>query len=282
MSIPAPSWSVAPPQPGGVGPVVQAVIPAEPPEVQQQFGDAMWVKVFMTESENEAELHHLVTDDPAVPQDAIETETEWAILQNGPGGANNELANEHELAPGKKSVTRRYEFYRYTGAYDPESHEVLCGGGAHHGGSCSAPLAGELGNYLGAQMAALNLQAVGSPTATDTAVPTPTAMPIATPTTTPVSTLTATPVPTLTVTRLPTLTATPISTVSVTPIAHLCIGDCDGGGTVIVNELVMLVNVALGSASPSVCPAGISDGAVVDITMLVRAVNNALGGCPQA
>jgi hypothetical protein len=48
VSIPAPTWSVAPPQQPGAGPVVRAVVPAEPPEVQQRYGDAMWVKVFVT------------------------------------------------------------------------------------------------------------------------------------------------------------------------------------------------------------------------------------------
>ena len=152
VSIPAPVWNVVP-QPVGP-PIVQAVVPAEPPEVEAQFGDATWVKVFVTESAEPNELHHLVTDDPVVPQDAGETETEWAILQAGPGGANNELMNEGQVGAGKKSVVRRYEIYEYTGAYDPESHEAMCGGN----GSCNRPQAGELGNYIGAQMAALNLE----------------------------------------------------------------------------------------------------------------------------
>src|SRR5262249_59743775 len=94
-----------PPPAGGAPPVVRAVIPAEPPEVNQQYGGAMWVKVFVTESESEVELHHLVTDDPAVPQDASETETEWAILQAGPGGTNNEPANEGPVGANRNTVT---------------------------------------------------------------------------------------------------------------------------------------------------------------------------------
>lgn len=58
---------------------------------------------------------------------------------------------------------RRYEFYESRGAYDPESHEVQCGGD----GDCDFPLKGELGNYLGAQMSALNLAFLAeSPTPT--------------------------------------------------------------------------------------------------------------------
>lgn len=52
-----------------------------------------------------------------------------------------------------RSVLRRYETYAYTGAYDPLTHEVVCGGDA----TCNAPLAGELGDMLVAQMVAANV-----------------------------------------------------------------------------------------------------------------------------
>jgi len=60
----------------------------------------------------------------------------------------------------------------------------------------------------------------------------------------------------------------------------VCAGDCDGGLIVTINELVTLVNVALGSAQPSACAPGIPDGAAVDIALLVQAVINTLDGCP--
>ncbi len=161
-------------QHGGQNPVVQAVLPAEPPEVNQEYGDAHWVKVFVTESPERVELHRLVTDDPVVLDEAGETEMEWAILQAGPNGAANELMNEGQIGAGAESVTRRYEFYEYTGAYDPESHEVMCGGDGH----CDAPLEGELGNYIGAQMAAINLGVPPTETPTNTPTPTPTPTPI--------------------------------------------------------------------------------------------------------
>ena len=161
VSIPAPVWNVVPPAAPGAAPVVQAVLPPEPPEVHAQYGDAVWVKVFKTESPEPAELDHLVSDDPAVPQEAAETEMEWTILQARPAGAgNDELVNEGAVAEGAKSVTRRYEFYQYTGAYDPENHEAMCADG-----SCDQPQPGELGNYIGAQMAAVNLVAPPPPLA---------------------------------------------------------------------------------------------------------------------
>jgi hypothetical protein len=241
VSIPAPVWSVGPPPAGGGGPVVRAVIPAAPPEVNQQFGDALWVKVFVTEAPDPAELHHLVTDDPAVPQEQSETETEWVILQADPNGAgNSELASEGQVGAGKESVTRRYEFYEYTGAYDPENHEAICGGD----GTCSAPLEGELGNYVGAQMAALNLAPVG-PTPTETPTPTPTPTPSATPTLPPV-----------------------------------CVGDCNGNGEVTVDDLLSMVNVALGNAAVSTCAAGdVNHDTEITVDEILAAVNNALRGC---
>jgi hypothetical protein len=153
VSIPAPVWNAAPNPVVGQPPIVQAVLPPPPPEIESQYGDAQWVKVFVTEAPAPAELHHLLTDDPAVPQDAAETEMEWVLLQAAPAGVgNDELINEGAAGPGAESVTRRYEFYKYTGAYDPESHEALCADG-----SCNAPAPNEIGDYIGAQMAAANL-----------------------------------------------------------------------------------------------------------------------------
>ena len=242
VSIPAPVWNVSPPPQAGGPVVVQAVLPAEPPEANMQYGDAHWVKVFVTESPEPVELQHLVTDDPAVPQEAAETEMEWAILQAGPPDAgNNELVNEGNVGGGNQSVTRRYEFYEYTGAYDPESHEVLCADG-----NCNAPQPGELGNYIGAQMSAVNLAPIATPTPTTTVMPTPT----------------------------PTATA----------IAALCVGDCDGGGAVTVDEIITLVNMALGiqtqlAACPSGLPAEITAASQIDVALIIQAVNHALTGC---
>jgi hypothetical protein len=47
-----------------------------------------------------------------------------------------------------------------------------------------------------------------------------------------------------------------------------------------VNELVIMVNMALGTADESACSQGIPSGAPVDVSLIVRAVNNSLTGCP--
>lgn len=129
-----------------------------------------------------------------------------------------------------------------------------------------------------------------SPTPTHTA--TPTSTPSATPTATETPTLTATPtrtstpVPTSTVLATATATPTepppsPTATIqpSVTPQPS-CAGDCNGDGEVTIDELLLLVNIALETTAPSACVAGDSnhDGAVTIDEVLVG-VNRALGAC---
>jgi hypothetical protein len=60
-----------------------------------------------------------------------------------------------------------------------------------------------------------------------------------------------------------------------------CIGDCNGDGQVTVNELIEMVNIALGSAAVSTCTAGDGDGdGEITVNEIVAGVNNALNGCP--
>ena len=62
--------------------------------------------------------------------------------------------------------------------------------------------------------------------------------------------------------------------------AQSCPGDCDGSGDVTINELIVMVNIALGSAPVSDCPAGDSDGnGEIAISEIIAAVNAALNGC---
>ncbi|MBX3027699.1 hypothetical protein KF840_22600 [bacterium] len=59
-----------------------------------------------------------------------------------------------------------------------------------------------------------------------------------------------------------------------------CAGDCDGGGDVAINELVLCVNIALGSATvPSCAPCDVNGDGSVAINELIAAVNAALAGC---
>lgn len=169
-AIAAPLWVVTPGAAGGV-PVVEAAI--DPPKApSRRFGEAVWVKVYETESAQSVELNHLLTDDPAVPRDSNQVETEWELSQSNPRKADNGvLRHGKPLGAGSKSVVRRFEFYKYTGAYDPESHEALCGArSGGHGSDCSVPQPGEIGNYVGAQMAAAQFGAIAPPAVSISAV----------------------------------------------------------------------------------------------------------------
>jgi hypothetical protein len=58
------------------------------------------------------------------------------------------------------------------------------------------------------------------------------------------------------------------------------VGDCGGTNTVAINDLVTLVNIALGSAQPWACPdGGLPLGGEVDVAVIIQAVHNALTGC---
>jgi cysteine-rich repeat protein len=62
--------------------------------------------------------------------------------------------------------------------------------------------------------------------------------------------------------------------------AAQCAGDCNGDGTVAINELITGVNIALGSAPVASCPSFDTNGdGMVAINELIAAVNNALAGC---
>ena len=156
VSLPAPAWAVIPAvvpvgqQPAP--PVVGAQVQAPAPEVEDQFGEAIWVKVFTTELENDVGLEQLIGGN-AVIEGAV-TETEWQLLQTDPG---NPLAGILEsgygtpVGPKAASIIRRYEFYKYSGEYNEEDHEAILMISDSH------PDISEIGTYIGAQNVAANL-----------------------------------------------------------------------------------------------------------------------------
>jgi len=98
-----------------------------------------------------------------------------------------------------------------------------------------------------------------SPTRMQTRVPTPTRVP--------------------TDTRVP--TNTPLPTNTRIPL-DACYGDCNENGVVAINELVLGVNIALGSAVVEDCPKVDRNGdGKVTIDELLTAVRAALEGCPD-
>ncbi|MFI5365846.1 MAG: hypothetical protein ACHQ4J_09490 [Candidatus Binatia bacterium] len=63
-------------------------------------------------------------------------------------------------------------------------------------------------------------------------------------------------------------------------VPALCVGDCNGSGTVTVDEILAMVNIALGNTNISACLAGDADMSnSITIDEVLTAVNNALTGC---
>src|SRR5579871_634119 len=139
VNISTPAFTYNPPVAVAPAQVVAVIVPPPPPAPPPlEFGPASWVKEIKTTTHNanKVELKDLVGDDPGKPQpwangEPAEVEVEWRLMQtdfqagNG-GGKNGELAGAPEdLAGGDEVVTRRYEFYKYTGPLDAETGEAV-------------------------------------------------------------------------------------------------------------------------------------------------------------
>ncbi|MBK6427420.1 MAG: cadherin-like domain-containing protein [Blastocatellia bacterium] len=132
VPLPAPTWNVTPPAVPGAQPIAAAVIAPPPPDAYE-FGDAIWAKVFVTELPDglqEDDLNHMVIDDPdrdIVPDEPAEVEIEWVLLQaSTENEGEQEFGGAAEVGEGAEAVSRRFEFYAYTGVYDAETHEARC------------------------------------------------------------------------------------------------------------------------------------------------------------
>jgi hypothetical protein len=156
--VAAPVYVIQPPAIANNPPVLVVEVEAsEPAETPELYGDAQWMKVFKTDLPREVGLDELVTDNPLVPQDAAHLETEWTLVQAEPasgadGGNRRRKRNQGGLDAATRSVVRRYELYAFTGVYDPATHEALCADL-----TCTAPAAGEVGDFISAQMTAANV-----------------------------------------------------------------------------------------------------------------------------
>ncbi|CAN5487484.1 hypothetical protein BH10ACI2_BH10ACI2_16320 [soil metagenome] len=157
VALPAPIYFITPPVQTGEAPVLEANFEApEPAERPDLYGDAQWVKVFKRELPREVTLDELMSDNPTVPQDAAEVEIAWEIVQTEPAaaasGQRGKKSNKGTLKFDTKAVVRRYESYNFTGTYDPVTHQAMCADTL-----CNTPADNELGEFIGAQMAAANL-----------------------------------------------------------------------------------------------------------------------------
>ncbi len=159
VSLPMPTWSVFPAAQPILAPVVVAQVDLQPPAVPPapaQYGEAQWVKVYKTENARPVDLQELVGGNAVVPQDAAHLEVSWSLMQADPVVGSQKRRgrqiNRANLGNGQRAVVRRYEHYEYAGKYDPLTHQALCADPA-----CAAPQAGELGNAIGAQNVAVNI-----------------------------------------------------------------------------------------------------------------------------
>jgi len=158
---PSPVLNQLPPAPGAP-PVVHAVAQApEQPErlALNQFSDAYWLKTFTSYSPKHADLNKLQMN--LVPMKGPGVVIGWALVQRAPVGVAGEKSDveDDSIPPGDVQVVKRYEYYTYNGAYDPETHEVNCGGD----NSCNVPVLGlngqfELGKFIGAHMNAYDVR----------------------------------------------------------------------------------------------------------------------------
>ncbi len=186
VQVSTPVFNYYPPAQNAPAQVVAEIQPPPPPpEVPvKEFGDPVWMKEIRTTSHNnnKVELRDLVSDDPEDPNDPDwrngepdEVEVEWQLLQTEfnkiDGGVNgNVAAAPQELPDGDEVVTRRYEFYKYTGPLDGETGEALAdkvGPDDLHGvsktkedGTVVDYTGVEIvGEFIGAQMAAVDVEA---------------------------------------------------------------------------------------------------------------------------
>ena len=140
-SIPAsPVLVVAPPVAPAAPPVIQAVArapadaggdPNRPQALEPQFGDAYWVKTVTTYSQQQAQLDNLQIK--VLGKLKTSRTISWKLLQRAPGlGANAGMAdredNENDQFPNAKyvQVTKQYQYFKFAGAYDSETHQALC------------------------------------------------------------------------------------------------------------------------------------------------------------
>jgi hypothetical protein len=121
-----------------------------------------------------------------------------------------------------------------------------------------------------------------TPMRTATATRTPSVTPTGTPTTSPSSSPSASATPVTTETATPTFTVAPTAspTLTRTPTQVMCGGDCNGDGTVTVDELLRMVNIALSTVDVSMCTSGDANhDSEITIDEILTAVNTALNGC---
>lgn len=155
LSIPNPTWTYVPAAIPGNPAVVQAVVQAPAPEIPEALlPDSIWMKVYITELERAVDLEELMSGPGSVaPQDQAEIETEWVLLEGGVAEVDNA-----PVGANAEAVIRRYEYFKYTGDYTAEH-----GPNSQGLDPFGQPYGNELGDFIAANMVAVNLVPVPEP-----------------------------------------------------------------------------------------------------------------------
>ncbi len=136
---PSPVLNVIPPVKPAAPPVVVAVArapadakrdPKRPQAGEAQFGDAYWLRTTTLYSPAGALLDNLQKANVANAK--VPKTVAWTLLQRAPGigpnaGMPEREAAENDNVGGKNvQVTKQYEYFKFSGAYDSETHQALC------------------------------------------------------------------------------------------------------------------------------------------------------------
>ncbi|MCC7409745.1 MAG: PEP-CTERM sorting domain-containing protein [Phycisphaeraceae bacterium] len=149
LGVPNPSWTYIPPAVPGNPPVIRAIVEVpEPEDPEPQLPDSIWMKVYVTEIEREVELEELMSGNDIVPQDNIEIETEWELLE---GGVQEPA--DFEVGDNVVSIIHRYEFFKYIGPTKAEDNAPLSSWDG-----IGDPPAEEMGEFIAANMVAVNFE----------------------------------------------------------------------------------------------------------------------------
>ena len=162
-----------------------------------------------------------------------------------------------------------------TGACQPAN----LGGACDDGNLCTAQSRCEFNEVAGRTFCMAGQPTGPSPTPTGVVESSPTPTEVGGSSPTPTESGGASPTPTEVGGASPTPTESG-GTPTVPPTPGACVGDCNGNGVVVVNEMVIGVNILLGNAPIGDCPSfDTNSNGTVEVNELVSGVNALLNGC---
>lgn len=183
-NVPNPNWVVVVPAPipqppinnipqppiqppAVVNVVIRAPEPLPAPELPQpQFGEPQWVRVTATGLGYPVAVEDLVAENKVIKEAEKNVQVEWQLIQTDPG---NPAAGQIDLSgvapdPGFQSIVYRFEYYKYTGPRNDVAHGALPADADNQAtpvadtyGAPNSPPASELGDFIVANNAAINL-----------------------------------------------------------------------------------------------------------------------------